>query len=320
MTFFSVLLALILEQKRALPLDNPVARLLRYHALRVRQALDVGKTKYDAMAWLSVVLPWTLAAILIHIALYRIHFFLAFAWNVIIVYFTLGFRQFSHYFTDIHRALNNDDVARAREILRTWTGLATSDMPVSEIMRQTLIHAVIAAHRHVFGVFFWFIMPVGPAGAVLYRVAATLAQTWREPAATLDTRRSVPVSASFSRFAQQAFYLIDWFPARLTAFGFAIVGHFEEAAHAWRAISQPWLTANDMVLLAVGGGALGAPLTAPPVECSSIESITAEHAASPALDEAYSSAVLQRAEGLVWRAVILWMALLLISTFAVWLR
>ncbi|CAH2904295.1 MAG: Similar to cobalamin biosynthesis protein CbiB [uncultured Paraburkholderia sp.] len=39
---------------------------------------------------------------------------LTFLWNVAVLYFTLGFRQFSHYFTDIHLALNNDDVPRAR--------------------------------------------------------------------------------------------------------------------------------------------------------------------------------------------------------------
>ena len=59
-------------------------------------------------------------------------------WNVVIVYFTLGFRQFSHYFTDIHLALNNDDVPRAREILHEWTGIEAADMPVSEIVRQRI--------------------------------------------------------------------------------------------------------------------------------------------------------------------------------------
>src|SRR5260364_308600 len=265
MTFLSVLLALILEQKRALPFNNPVTGLLRYHALRIRQALDVGKSKYEAMAWLSVALPWTLAAALIYIALYRLHFLFSFAWNVVILYFTLGFRQFSHHFTDIQRALNQDDIGRARETLHKWTGIKISDMPASEIVRQTLAHAVIAVHRHVFGVFFWFLMPLGPAGAVLYRIAETLARTWSKPSGALLTPHdtNAPPSASFSRFAQRAFYWIDWLPARLTAFGFAVVGNFEDAVHTWRTLRQPWIAANDTVLATVGGGALGAPLTAP---------------------------------------------------------
>ncbi len=321
MTFLSVLLALIFEQKHALPLDNPVTRLLRYHALRIRQTLDVGKPKYEVIAWFSVALPWALATALIYIALYRFHFLLAFAWNITVVYFTLGFRQFSHHFTDIHHALNNDDIGRAREVLHAWTGMETSDMPASEIIRHTLAHAVIAAHRHVFGVFFWFMMPLGPAGVVLYRVAATLAHTWGEPSRSLYAPRNAPppASAPFSRFARQAFYWIDWLPARLTAFGFAIVGNFEDAVHAWRTLTQPWLAENDTVLVTVGGGALGALLTAPHVEHPGIGALSTEQAFLSLLDETYSPAALQRAVGLVWRAIILWMVVLLMLTSAAWL-
>jgi hypothetical protein len=39
----------------------------------------------------------------------------AFAWNVLIVYLTLGFRHYSHYFTSIQFALNaGDEPPRAR--------------------------------------------------------------------------------------------------------------------------------------------------------------------------------------------------------------
>jgi cobalamin biosynthesis protein CobD/CbiB len=128
MTFFSVLLALIIEQVRALSPNNPVSALLQYHAESAAHGFDAGKPKHGLLAWLVVVVPWTLAVALVYYVLYHINFVLAFLWNVVIVYFTLGFRQFSHYFTDIHLALNNDDVPRAREILNEWTGLDTVDM------------------------------------------------------------------------------------------------------------------------------------------------------------------------------------------------
>jgi adenosylcobinamide-phosphate synthase len=172
MTFFSVLLALIIEQVRALSPNNPVFALLQYHAESAAHGFDAGKPKHGLLAWLVVVVPWTLAVALIYYVLYHINFVLAFLWNVVIVYFTLGFRQFSHYFTDIHLALNNDDVPRAREILNEWTGLDTVDMPVSEIVRHTLIHAVVASHRHVFGVFFWFLVPVGREPGRVRRMTA----------------------------------------------------------------------------------------------------------------------------------------------------
>src|SRR5580698_7753325 len=265
MTFFSVLLALVLEQLRAVSLENPVARLLRLHAESAAQGVDAGKTKHGVLAWLGVVLPWTLLTGVVYYVLFRINFALAFIWNVAVVYFTLGFRQFSHYFTDIHVALNNDDVPRAREVLQEWTGLDTLDMPVSEIVRHTLIHAVVASHRHVFGVFFWFLVPVGPAGAVLYRIAEHLARSWVQPA---DER-----TPAFSTFAQQAFFFIDWIPARLTALGFAIVGNFEDAIYAWRNHSRQWPDPNEGVLLAAGSGALGARLAGPLAEPLSVEAL-----------------------------------------------
>ena len=44
-------------------------------------------------------------------------------------------------------------------------------------------HSLLAAHRHVFGVFFWFVRAVGasasgPAGAVLYRMAEFASRYW----------------------------------------------------------------------------------------------------------------------------------------------
>jgi adenosylcobinamide-phosphate synthase len=310
MTFFSVLLALIIEQVRALSPNNPVAALLQYHAESAAHGFDAGKPKHGLLAWLVVVVPWTLAVALVYYVLYHINFVLAFLWNVVIVYFTLGFRQFSHYFTDIHLALNNDDVPRAREILNEWTGLDTVDMPVSEIVRHTLIHAVVASHRHVFGVFFWFLVPVGPAGAVLYRIAENLARTWSRPA---DDR-----TVAFSSFAQQAFFVIDWVPARLTSLGFAIVGNFEDAIYAWRNHARQWPDTNEGVLLAAGSGALGARLSGPLAEQSSIDALATGEGDPMQVGDDCTPRTLQSAVGLVWRAVILWMILLLMLTIAVW--
>ncbi|CAH2775529.1 MAG: Similar to cobalamin biosynthesis protein CbiB [uncultured Caballeronia sp.] len=307
MTFFSVLLALIIEQLRALSPQNPISALFQYHAESAAHGFDAGKQRHGVLAWLVVVVPWTLAVELIYYVLYRINFALAFLWNVVIVYFTLGFRQFSHYFTDIHLALNNDDVPRAREILNEWTGIDTLDMPASEIVRYTLVHAVVASHRHVFGVFFWFLIPIGPAGAVFYRIAEYLARSWVQPT---DER-----TPAFSTFAQRAFFFIDWVPAQLTSLGFAIVGNFEDAIYAWRNHARQWPGANEGVLLAAGSGALGARLAEP----LSVEALAVGDASPLSVGDDCAPRTLQSAVGLVWRAVILWMLLLLMLSIAVWL-
>ncbi|VVE07506.1 Cobalamin biosynthesis protein CbiB [Pandoraea cepalis] len=311
MTFFSVLLALILEQMRALSTQNPIYNLIRSHATHTSQSFDAGLPRHGVLAWLVVVLPFVLAVGVIYYLLMRVNIFLGFAWNVLVVYLTMGFRQFSHYFTDIHVALNNDNVNEAREILHQWIGIDTVDMPVDEIVRHTLLHAVIASHRHVFGVFFWFLMPVGPAGAVLYRLAEYLSRRWTEPAPDR--------SPAFGAFARKVFYVIDWVPARLTAIGFAIVGNFEDAIYAWRHYAKQWPNENEGILLAAGSGALGARLTGPLAEVSSVDALNQGDDAVLPVGSECTPRTLQAAVGLVWRAVLLWMLLLLLLTLAVWL-
>jgi adenosylcobinamide-phosphate synthase len=99
----------------------------------------------------------------------------AVVWNVVILYLTLGFRQFSHHFTDIRDALDNGDEEKARQLLAEWQQVDASDLPKSEIVRHVIEYSVLAAHRHVFGVLTWYALlaaiGLGPVGAVFYRMS-----------------------------------------------------------------------------------------------------------------------------------------------------
>ncbi|AOY93266.1 cobalamin biosynthesis protein CobD [Cupriavidus sp. USMAA2-4] len=328
MTFVSVLLALIAEQFRALGRNNPIYDIVRVLSGRAEHAFDTGRTRDARLAWLTVVVPLTLAVMVVHYLLASISVALTLAWNVLLLYLTLGFRQFSHYFTDIHEALNRDDLPAARALLHEWTGLDTMEMPVTEIVRHTLEAAIVAAHRHVFGVFFWFLVPIGPGGVVLYRTAEYLGRHWNEP----STERS----PALGRFAARAFYVLDWLPSRLTSIGFAIVGNFEDAVYAWRNHARKFNDSVNGILLASGGGALGVRLGTPLAEDDSAVVLRAIPA-GPALDYAPEPdddggpepappefgtepvvRTLQSAVGLVWRAVVLWMLLLAMLSLALW--
>ncbi len=108
-------------------------------------------------------------------------------------------------------------------------------------------------------------------------------------------------------------------PARLTALGFAIVGNFEDAIYAWRNHARQWPDANEGVLLAAGSGALGARLAGPLAEPLSVDALAVGDASPMPVGDDCTPRTLQSAVGLVWRAVILWMLLLLMLTIAVWL-
>jgi adenosylcobinamide-phosphate synthase len=174
---------------------------------------------------------------------------------------------------------------------------------------------LVTTHRNVFGVFFWFLMPLGPACAVMYRVAEYLARAWNEP----ETMRS----EAFGRFAARMFYWFDWIPARLTAVAFAVVGNFEDAIYAWRNFADRWQDEAVGIILASGGGAMGVRLGTPAQSADNLQ--PADGAADTSGSETdvlpgeeSTARALQSTVGLVWRALLLWMLLLLLLSIAVW--
>ena len=125
--------------------------------------------------------------------------------------------------------------------------------------------------------------------------------------------------------SQRLFSLIDRLPARLTAFGFAVVGNFEEAVTCWRRDAGLWRHVNEGILLAAAAGAVGVQLggsAAPGVTPD--RSKTFDAGAPDELAGADGSTPGQEPEighlrsivALVWRSVVLWMLLLALLTRA----
>jgi adenosylcobinamide-phosphate synthase len=317
MTFLSILFALLLEQLKPLRADNPMYAAFKQLAARMEASFNAGQEGHGRMAWIVTMLVLLVPTLLIYWFCAKISPFLALAWNILIVYATLGFRHYSHYFTSIQLALNNGDESTARSLLAEWTKQDTAGMTVNEISRIAVENALVTTHRHVFGVFFWFAMPLGPAGAIMYRVAEFLAQVWNEP----EHLKNEP----FGRFATKAFYWIDWFPARLTAIAFAIVGNFEDAIYAWRNFANRWQDETIGIILSAGGGAMGLRLgtarenaaNVVTADAATIDTASAEPESPPG--EEATVRALQSTVGLVWRALLLWMLLLLLLSIAVWL-
>ena len=50
-------------------------------------------------------------------------------WSMAVLYATLGFRQFSHHFTDIRDALSEGDEALARQHLAQWMQVEVGSLP-----------------------------------------------------------------------------------------------------------------------------------------------------------------------------------------------
>jgi adenosylcobinamide-phosphate synthase len=127
------------------------------------------------------------------------------------------------------------------------------------------------------------------------------------------------------KISQRMFGALDHVPARLTAFGFAVVGNFEEAISCWRRDAGLWKHSNEGIILAAAAGALGVQLGGNAAAgVTPDRTRTFDDGAPP--EFAYADAAttgappeighLRSVVGLVWRSVVLWMLLLLLLSLA----
>ncbi|MCC2676648.1 MAG: putative rane protein distantly related to cobalamin biosynthesis protein [Ramlibacter sp.] len=328
MSFFAILFALLIEQVRPLGPNNPIHSALRVWARWVSRNFDAGGTQHGWVSWFLAVVGPAVLALAIHWALLLwVGWPAAIVWSVLVLYATLGFRQFSHHFTAIRDALEAGDETRARSLLAQWQRVDATELPRSEIVRHVIEYSVLAAHRHVFGVLAWFsilaALGFGPAGAVLYRMAEFVARYWRH-----RSRMQVqPASEALQSAAAGAWKVVDWLPARMTAMAFAVVGSFEEAIDSWRHFAQRFPNDNDGVILAATSGAVNVRLGGEALRPVFTPNTTGGFQAAgdgmqPGLDTASTPgreaeiAHLRSVVGLVWRSVVLWMVLLALLTLA----
>jgi adenosylcobinamide-phosphate synthase len=305
MTLLSLIIALLIEQVRPLPVQQVVLQPLRRVSALLTERFNDGRAQNGRVAWLLIVVLATVGTALVYFLLWHVHPLLAFAMNVGVLYLTMGFRQESHFFTDIHLALRMGELDRARALLGEWRGGIYRDASSTEVARLAIEQALVSSHRNVFAVVFWFIILPGPSGAVLYRLARYFAEDWGQGRDAEFGR--------FGEFARQAFEVLDWVPVRLTAASFSVVGDFEDAVFCWRSQAMLWADKASGILLASGGGALGVRLGMPVHQSGEI----LERPEMGLGDEADAD-YMQSTVGLVWRALLLCLLLLTLVGVAGW--
>jgi adenosylcobinamide-phosphate synthase len=105
----------------------------------------------------------------------------------------------------------------------------------------------------VFGALFWFFI-TGGAGALAFRLANTMDAMWGYR------------STRFLYFGWAAARLddvLDYMPARLTAFSYALLGKTRIALNCWHTQAPTWDSPNAGPVMSAGAGALGVSLGGP---------------------------------------------------------
>lgn len=307
MSLLSIIFALLLEQLKPLTSRSKVYAWLTKYADFFQRNFDGGENKHGQIAWIvAVLIPVAITAGLYSLLAAQ-HPVYAWAFCVLVLYLTMGFRQFSHFFTDIHKALRNNDLKMARELLSVWRGQPCDELNTEEVVRLTIEEALLATHRNVFAVVVWFVifmlLGLGPSGAILYRLTRFLNTSWKVNAEVK--------SEGFGNFSALLYHWIEWLPTRLTASTFAIVGNFEDAVYCWRTQAASWTDPEAGIVLASGAGALGVRLGMPVSDLDpAIE--RSELGTGDEVDVDH----MQSAIGLVWRAMVFWLIMLLLLTTA----
>ena len=297
MTFLSLVFALLLEQWRPLVDRRAVNAPLLAWADFLERKLNAGGVQQGLLAWIAVVVPAVLLAWFVYAILYSITPLLGLAFNVAVLYATTGFRQESHTFTEVNRALREGELATARRLLGEYRAEDCSALSASDVARLTIEDALTVSHRNVFGPVFWFVLLPGPTGPVLYRAARFLAAHWGA--------REDPDFGRFGEFARKAFSALGWLPARATAVAFALVGDFADALDCWRTQAAAYPDPELGVVLASGAGAMRVRIGGAYPSGERVQERPELGTGEPA-EPVHLDATI----GLIWRALVVWLGLI----------
>lgn len=302
MSFLALIGALALSYYRPHAQADWLQQIFSPYAHLLERNCNDGKSLHGIIAWIfGAVFPVLLVGLAYYL-LMQIHALLGILLGVTVLYFTLRFSQFGQHAEQIVTALRDRNLDQARELFSSWESTEADTYNAAELARASIETTLKRAHQGLFAPIFWFVI-LGPAGALLYRLAHLLKLEWHP-------REDSP----FNQFARQAFDWLDWLPARITAGSFAIVGDFEDAVYCWRTQALAWQDKALGIVLASGAGALGVRL-GEPLPYRGVLQFRPELGMGDEADADY----LQSAVGLVWRVLILMVGLLLLLTFASWL-
>lgn len=299
MNLAALLAALVAQYAYPLPERPPLAAFYGRLCLSAAKRLDAGDRNSGILAYGALV-----AAVLVPLALLAwlaasIHGVVLLVLDAVVLYGSLRFLQSTAALGAIERSLRDGDAAAASRRLAQWQGEAPLSDDPGAIARLAAEQGLREAHHGTFAILFWFVVLPGPLGAVLYPLTQRAARLWElgEDAGERE----------FGWFAGRAFEVLDWVPQRVSAFVFAIVGDFEDALFCWRSQAAQWLRPGEGIVLASGAGALGVRLGEPVARGEAVLDRPTLGTGEPAGEEALASL-----EGMLWRALVLWLAAFLV--------
>ncbi|WP_119719316.1 hypothetical protein [Cognatilysobacter tabacisoli] len=208
--------------------------------------------------------------------------------------------------------LDVDAIVEARDPSSRLTAAAAlyPDGQPPSLEPGALVEAVfVNAQRRWFGVLLWFLL-LGPFGALLYRLTAI--------AVDGEAARFLPPAARDG--ARVLLGALDWPVAQLMTLALALVGNFDTVLGAWRDGGGASLRLDSGFLAAVGRASVRSELADEAADYASDDDRggDGEMITPPAILNLSDLPELRDAMSLVWRSLLLWLAILALFVIAGW--
>ncbi|MGC1549870.1 MAG: adenosylcobinamide-phosphate synthase CbiB [Rhodanobacter sp.] len=213
----------------------------------IETRLYADRRMTGVLAWSTAVLPSVLLLWIVQRALPLVG-----SWVVAVamLYLALGLRSLGEHAQPVATALAAGDLATARAAVGRMVSRDTAVLDASQVAAAATESVLENGNDAVFGTLFWFVV-LGAPGALLYRLANTLDAMWGY---------RTPRYENFGWAAARLDDVLNYVPARLTAFTYALFGNFTCAWHCWRVQAPRWDSPNAGPVMAAGAGALGVQL------------------------------------------------------------
>ena len=235
----------------AVLLDRLLGEPRRWHPLvgfgklaaALERQLNHRSRRAGVLAWLIAVAPWVALA-------FWLRPLAPFAVDVVLLYFALGAQSLSEHAEAIAKPLQGGQLDEARQRVSWIVSRETSTLDASGVAKAGVESVLENGNDAIFAALFWFALLGGP-GALLFRLANTLDAMWGYRTERFNL---------FGRFAARFDDALNWLPARLTAFTYALLGQTRTALACWRAQAPGWESPNAGPVMAAGAGSLGVAL------------------------------------------------------------
>jgi len=254
-----------------------------------------------ALAWWLAVAPVVAATAYLQTALAAWSAWAQVGFGAVALYLCIGQRSLGEHALPVARALRDGDLEAARAAVGRIVSRDTAALDAERVAAAATESVLENGNDAVFGALFWFVL-LGPAGAVGYRLANTLDAMWGY---------RTPRYRRFGWAAARIDDALNWIPARLTALTYAALGDTAAAWRCWRAQAPRWDSPNAGPVMAAGAGALR-------VRLGGAAPYHGVWEPRPELGEgaAPDAASVERAQRLVGRGVLLWLAALAVGAWA----